>query len=287
VDEDAEDTPADSAKLVQPDNAPDLPKEAFIVRWSGSYNTWADTKTLLAGLNRAMESNRNIYFLSTGGGTKGYNEKVYDEFVASVAESKFRERFILRGWVPNNEVPYWNSQSHLGLNVDRFTYEGVLGSRNRVIRFLQAGVPVLTTELSELTKVLSHKGLVNAFKLGDPQDLSKQILSLAENREFLKEQFQKGREFVVREYGFGMTLRPCQEWLERALAAPDNAERSGRSKECKEPKSIFLNESEHWTNFELLREEMNFLKEEKSRLDRLRGSILYKLLRGLKRFFSK
>jgi len=57
-----------------------LPEEAFLVLWSGSFNTWCDVDTLFAGLELAMRRERRMYFVSTGGAVRGHDEKTYRRF---------------------------------------------------------------------------------------------------------------------------------------------------------------------------------------------------------------
>jgi glycosyltransferase involved in cell wall biosynthesis len=195
----------------------------FVLLWSGSYNTWIDEATLFAGVEAAMEKIPGLIYLSVGGGSAGYNPRVYDQFVERVEKSKFRERFILLGWRPVDEMPQWYALADLGLNVDRFTYEGLLGSRNRVVQFLKYGVPVLSTELSEITRTLSQKKLISTFPMSDAKGFASAISRIAKKSDALRKQALRGREFVLNEYGFAYSTSAIQEWAVDPQRAPDNA----------------------------------------------------------------
>lgn len=195
----------------------------FILLWAGSYNTWIDEETLFAGVERAMAADPRVIFLSVGGGTAGYNPKIYEQFLRRVQASKFKGRFIMHGWRPVGDMPLYYSVADAGLNVDRFTYEGVLGSRNRVIQFLKYGVPVLTTELSEITKTLAAKNLITTFSIGDAAAFGETVAGLANNPRSLVLQAGRGRKFVLDEYNFVKTAQPVIEWATAPRRAPDNA----------------------------------------------------------------
>ncbi len=79
--------------------------EPFQVLWSGSYNTWSDVRTLVNGLERAMERDPRVRFVSTGGEIPGHDESTYGELVERVARSRFADRFDLRGWLIADELP--------------------------------------------------------------------------------------------------------------------------------------------------------------------------------------
>ena len=43
-----------------------VPKDAFILLWSGGFNTWTDVDTLHAALERAMAERADLHFIATG-----------------------------------------------------------------------------------------------------------------------------------------------------------------------------------------------------------------------------
>ena len=51
-----------------------VPEDAFVVLWSGGYNVWSDIETLLQGLEKAMDEQPSIHFLSTGGAISGHDD---------------------------------------------------------------------------------------------------------------------------------------------------------------------------------------------------------------------
>jgi len=196
--------------------------DAFVALWAGSYNTWIDGKTLFEGIDRAMDREPRLRYLSAGGGTAGYNPRIYEDFVASVRKSKHRARYHLAGWVPFQSMPDYYAVSDVGLNVDRFTYEGMLGSRNRVIQFLTGGLPVLTTPLTELTSTLAAQGHVRSFPIGDADAFATELLRAAGERATQREQVVQAREFVLKEYGFGVTAAALRAWAANPVRARDN-----------------------------------------------------------------
>ena len=56
------------------------------------------------GLEKAMERSEKIKYLSLGGAVAGYEEEVYKRFVQKVEKSRYRERFILKGWAAPDEI---------------------------------------------------------------------------------------------------------------------------------------------------------------------------------------
>lgn len=199
-------------------------ESSFVAMWSGSYNTWTDPATLFEGVELAMAREPSLRFLSVGGGTEGYNPRLYADFLARVEASPHRARYIMRGWVPFAEMPAHYALADIGLNVDRFTYEGVLGSRNRVVQFMDHGVAVLSTALSELTVDLAARGLMRTFALGDPGALAGALCAACRVRGGLRAEGARAAAHVREAYNFGVTTQALRAWCASPRRSPDNAE---------------------------------------------------------------
>ena len=59
-------------------------RNAFVVGWNGSFNTWCDVTTLFSGLEQAMARDPRIVFLATGGVVEGHDVATYARFVSLV-----------------------------------------------------------------------------------------------------------------------------------------------------------------------------------------------------------
>lgn len=194
----------------------------FVVAWSGSYNTWMDGDALFEGIERAMRGEPRIRYLSTGGGQADYNSAVYDRFRERVQASPLRDRFDLRGWLPRTEAEFLQAAADVGINIDRWTREAVLGSRSRILHMLNIGLPVASTCICELTRDLRDAGGLFEFAVGDPGSLAELLAGLArEPGERLGQSAAVGRDFVRKRYAFEETMRECLEWVEAPRRAPD------------------------------------------------------------------
>lgn len=261
----------------------DIPEKAFIVCFSGSYNTWMDLDLMFDEIDKAMEYIPTLYFLSLGGGTKGYNEKLYDDFRRKTEQSAFRDRYLLKGWAPFHEMPRWYAESDIGINVDRFTYEGVTGSRNRIVQFLAHGLPVATTPLCEISRNLAEIHLVYPFRMRDQEgndspveSLSELLTRLSANPERLRCIGSQGQRYVLAQYNYRKTSKPLLSWLENPSRSPDNEARIKRNVK-------YLNPVEEVMDFDAREQEREYLHGEKAHLDKIRRNPLYRLLRFVKR----
>lgn len=201
----------------------EVPDDAFIVLWSGGYNTWTDTATLIQGLESAMREVPNLYYVSTGGSIDGHDEITYAEFQKRVETSVFRKRFILKGWLPKEQVGDYYFEANLGINIDHFMHEGLYGSKNRVMDWMRAGLPALMGELCELSHTLPSKGYAFSFPLHNPTALAASLIDLATHPDKIQSASKRIKQYALEEFSFHTTTLPFQKWLQNPTCAPDKS----------------------------------------------------------------
>jgi glycosyltransferase involved in cell wall biosynthesis len=199
-----------------------VPEDAFIVLWSGGYNTWADPITLGHGIISAMERNPRIHYVSTGGAIAGHDERTFGRFREIVDNAPCADRFHFVGWVPLRDMSAFYTESDVAVCCDRRGLEVELGHRNRIQEWVCARLPVASTDLCELTHELAVRNLMDAFQPGDDIALAECILRLAgepiENR---RERTERAREWVLERYSPENVFRPLIEWASRPYRAND------------------------------------------------------------------
>ncbi|MCX7919856.1 MAG: glycosyltransferase [bacterium] len=200
-----------------------LGQDAFVILWSGGYNTWTDIDTLFNGITRAMKRDGRIWFVSTGGALPGHDEKTYIRFQELIQHSEFTNRFLLRGWIPSEDVFNYYFESDIGINIDTFNYETVFGARNRLLHMMKLGLPVLTTLGTEISYVIAENRLGLTFEIGNADQLAEQIHYAISHPQEMKEISQRARQFVYSNYTCEKTAIPLREWVKSPKFAPDNS----------------------------------------------------------------
>ena len=198
-----------------------VPESAFVVLWSGGFNVWSDVETLARGLEAAMGREPRLHFVATGGPIPGLDSSTWERFQELVLRSPQRERFHLEGWVPGDRVAGYMEEADLGVLADRPVYEGLLGSKNRVLQWMGAGLPVLYNRLGDLGDLLADRALGLTFAPGDPGGLAERLTWAAGHGEELRRMATRAREVAQRELTFEATARPLVEWAADPRRAPD------------------------------------------------------------------
>jgi glycosyltransferase involved in cell wall biosynthesis len=198
-----------------------VPDDAFLVLWSGGFNVWSDVETLFAGLERAMGQDPRVHFVATGGAIAGHDAATYARLEARIAGSELASRFHLEGWVKRERVGAYIAEADLGVLTDRPIYEGLLGSKNRLVEWMLAGLPVLYNELGDLGELYARERLGLTFPVGDAEALAARILEAAGDPGRLLAMAERARAVATRDFSFAATTRDLRSWAAAPRRAPD------------------------------------------------------------------
>ena len=200
------------------------PENSFILLWSGGFNTWTDIETLFAGVTEAMQRVPHLHMVVTGGKIEGHDELSFPAFQAMVNASAYRERFHFVGWVPTQDLPAYYHESNLAILLDKWSYEGVLGSRSRLLEWARYGLPCVMTITSELLQELHSAGVLLSFDHGNPAQLAGLLVEWAADLsgpEKLRQLGQRFQEVAASHYGVEKVYQPILDWASDPQPAPD------------------------------------------------------------------
>lgn len=196
-------------------------KGDFVVMWCGSFNTWMDSGSLAEGVVQAMKRNPRLKLMVVGGRIPGYNDSAYAAFTEAVKDSGAESSVRFLDWKPFGEMQKLYPVCDCGLSIDRYTYEAVLGSRTRIVNFLAAGKPVISTVVTELTEELAAKGYVLPFEIGDPEDLARALAEAAGRKDELQEIGRCARGYIFSRFDGVKAGLPLAQWIAAPRFAPD------------------------------------------------------------------
>lgn len=196
--------------------------EDFVVLWTGGYNTWTDVDTLFKGLEIAMADNSLIKFVSTGGEIPEQDINTYPKFLEMIANSKFKDNFVMNGWIAGEDVPSYYFEADIGINIDRDIYEVKLGSKSRILDWMRAGLCVLSSNVCELTEIMQIQKAGYTFLPQNPEDLAEKILYLSSDKAAVRKTAAVGRKFGMENFNFDVTTKKLQDWASNPVFAPDS-----------------------------------------------------------------
>ncbi len=194
-------------------------KDYVTVMWCGSFNTWMDPATLTDGIMDALRKEPRLRMMIVGGGIPQYNESSYITSIDSL-HSIPDERLIIKDWQSLAQTRELYSQCDAGLCIDCTMVEAILGSRTRIVNFMNAGLPVVSTVLTELTETLANANLLIPFEVGSSAALSATLTGLTQGID-LAELGKKCQTFVRENYDALTVGKPLMDWVSTPTFAPD------------------------------------------------------------------
>jgi len=210
-----------------------FPEEAFVFLWTGGMNAWADEKTLFLGLEKAMTQNPNVHFVMTGESLVGIDEAQFPAFRKRAEQSPFRANFHFLGWVETEKMPALFWECNAGINVDRWCPETEFGARNRLNEFLRFGLPIISTEGSEIAEKISEKNAGVKVKSGDIENLANALHRMTQGGDFLETMRYNGAKLAEDDFSLAKTTTPIEKFLKnperiRKIPAKGNVLTAGR-----------------------------------------------------------
>jgi glycosyltransferase involved in cell wall biosynthesis len=196
-----------------------LPPGTFVAMFNGSFNTWCDVRTMIGGVEAAMDIDPHLHMISTGGAVPGHDESTYEEFRARVRSSRHAARFHVLGWIDRPALARLYGRADLGLNVERVLYERALGAENRVVEWMCHGIPAVTTAASESGRDLVRLGLAFATPQADPAALAQVLVALSRERERVGRVGAQCARYAQESCTYTATAAPLVEWCTRPTRA--------------------------------------------------------------------
>jgi glycosyltransferase involved in cell wall biosynthesis len=200
-------------------------RDAFVVGWSGSFNTWCDVATLVAGLEIAMARDPRLVFLATGGVVEGHDVATYERFATLVDASPWRDRFKLMGWVEPGMAEACMRATDVGVVVEHDLYERRFGSENRVVHWMARAIPCVTTARSELGRRLVDGGLAYGVRPANPQALADTLARAAAEPEKLRAMGDACARYCKQNFNCTTTAGELVAWCRQPLRASDSGAR--------------------------------------------------------------
>ena len=98
-----------------------------------------------------------------------------------------------RDGCPRSESRPTSSEADLGILADRPIYEGLLGSKNRIVQWMGAGLPVVYNRIGDLGDLLEERRLGLTFPPGDASALAERLAWAAGHGSELREMAERAR----------------------------------------------------------------------------------------------
>ncbi len=139
----------------------------------------------------AMQTIRGAVLLIVGGGD------VMETLKEKVKRLGISDRVIIKGKQPYETLMHYTALADLGLSLDKDTNLNYRFSLpNKIFDYLQAGIPILVSNLVEIRKIVSTYDVGDYIPTHDPKTIANKVNEIIDNQE-LMENWKKNTTFAA------------------------------------------------------------------------------------------
>ncbi|MDQ3721898.1 MAG: glycosyltransferase [Actinomycetota bacterium] len=203
-------------------------EEDRVLIWPGNLWDWFDPETLMRAMAKisATRDDIKLYCLGLRHPNSGYgSEMTTTARTIRLAEElgiKDRTVFFDFTWIAYEERQNYLLAADIGINVHTRHVETTFAYRTRVLDYLWASLPVVTTEGGALSDLVARHGLGRTVRFGDVEDCAQAILELCDD----PDEYARVKERVAR-YRQQLTWQRAVEPLIELIEAPQSSVNDG------------------------------------------------------------
>ena len=204
---------------------PGIGADDKVILWGGGIYNWFDPVTLIRAVDqlRRRRDDVRLYFL----GLKHPNPMVPTMRTASdartvSAELGLTDRFVFfnEGWVPYQDRESYLTEADIGVSTHIEHLETVFSFRTRILDYLWAGLPIVTTEGDFFADLVEREQLGMTVPAGNVDALSEALLRLLDDAELAADCGRRSAE-VAKQFNWPLVLDPVVRFCRSPCRAPD------------------------------------------------------------------
>ncbi len=197
----------------------------FLVLWGGGIWNWFDPLTLIRAAADLAEGLPNLRVLFPAPGSP--SEQVLPMHMAIEARALSdslgltdRVVFFGKSWVPYDQRGAMLLEADLGVSLHLEDVETRFSFRTRVLDYLWAGLPILTTEGDSMSDLVANEDLGAVVPYGDVAAVAQAIATLATDPDRRKACASRSAAVATR-FHWSAAAAPLAEYCRAPYVAPD------------------------------------------------------------------
>lgn len=200
-----------------------ISKSDIVILWGGGLWTWLDPLTAIRAINLVREQHKNVRLIFPG--TKHPNPRMSDT-LTHVKQAKqlakdlgLLDKTVFFGdWVQYQDWQNVLLESDLALSLHFDTLETQLAFRSRVLEYIWANLPTITTKGDATSDLIQQYGIGVTVDFEDEQMVADAVLSFLNKRDgVLDDKFQKAKINLTWEN----VAKPLIEFCRNPQKSPD------------------------------------------------------------------
>jgi glycosyltransferase involved in cell wall biosynthesis len=203
--------PPSRQQAVLRDVVPGIGEHDRILLWGGGIWNWFDPLTVIRAVEMLTRNRDDVrlFFLGTRHPNPRIAEMAMTQRALELAEElglRDRNVFFNFGWVPYAERGAYLLEADVGVAAHFDGIESRFAFRTRLLDYVWAGLPIVTTRGDALSEVVEERGLGRAVEAGDATGYAEALDALLADG--IRERLSSSFESVRRELEWPRVLEP-------------------------------------------------------------------------------
>lgn len=205
---------------------PGIGADDKVLLWGGGVYEWFDPLTLVQALDLVRRERDDVRLVFMG--MQHPNPATPEAEVAGATRELAsrlgltgRHVFFLEGWVPYGERADYLMDADVGVSTHHDHLEARYSYRTRVLDYVWASVPIVTTGGDAMAALVEARGLGVTVPPGDVDALAAALALALDEAEAAR--FRRGSTQVAPELRWSRVLDPLLRFVDQAHLAPDRS----------------------------------------------------------------
>jgi hypothetical protein len=204
--------------------------EDKVILWGGGIWNWLDAPTLIRAMPLVLDQRTDVKLFFMGISPPDgpdVRARAVERAVALSQELGLHQRYVLfNDWVPYDERQNYLLEADVGVSLHLDHIETRFSFRTRLLDYVWAGLPTVSTAGDVLSGRLAGAGLARLVSAGDVEGVADAILSLLSKPSLRIEQAAAFRRVAAR-YHWDVVTGPLTAFCMDPYTAPDRSHRRG------------------------------------------------------------
>ena len=205
---------------------PFIKETDFVVLWGGGLYEWLDPFTAIKAMAIVQQKREDVklFFMGCRNPNPTVSANSYDEARELSNSLGLTGKSVLfnEHWVDYNDRGDYLLEADIGLNLHQQTIETDYSFRTRIMDYIWAGLPIITTQGGSLSDLTEEKNLGMVVDYYNAEEISQKILQLVENPE-LRKQYSESCQNLVPEFYWHRVAEPLARFCESPTKNLDEA----------------------------------------------------------------
>lgn len=197
-----------------------------VILWGGGIWDWLDAPTLIKAMPLILQQRSDVKLFFMGIRRPNRNiggMKAVDQTIALSKELGLYERHVFfNDWVPYNERENYLLEADVGVSLHLDHVETRFAFRTRLLDYVWAGLPTVSTAGDVLSETLAAQGLAYLVAPGDVEGVARAILTILDNPTMRADYTLRFQQVAAR-YRWEAVTRPLVDFCAAPYVAPDKA----------------------------------------------------------------